>query len=357
MKGHIAALDGFRGLAALSVVALHMTMETAFGGFPARGHLAVDFFFILSGFVVCSAYEKRLAGGMKFGEFIRVRMVRLYPLIFLGTILGLASRILALHAHGLQPNAPQSYKEIFLAFGLGLAMLPYIGGSAGIFPLDDPVWSLMFELIANIFYVAIRPLGLTLIGLVVAVCAIGLVPTGYFQNGLGGGFSDTTMFVGLQRVGFSFFAGVLIFHAASNGWLDRLPRVPFWILGSVLVASFFVPDWKYGWAYEVAAVLLLYPALLATGSRCILSLKAARAAVFAGRISYPIYILHYPIFVHLSHFRSINLFVVAVFIVCSLFAISVIGWAASKFYDEPIRRWLNKFTVAPLILELPQIAE
>lgn len=94
-KPHYAILDGLRGVAALTVIWYHV-----FEGFATspldqkfnHGYLAVDFFFILSGFVVGYAYDDRWAGrraggGMRMRDFLKRRIVRLHPMVVLGSVL------------------------------------------------------------------------------------------------------------------------------------------------------------------------------------------------------------------------------------------------------------------------------
>src|SRR5580693_5691081 len=91
-KHHIATLDGLRGVAALDVMAFHGTFGTTFHQYVSRGYLAVDFFFVLSGYVIARAYEARLEAGWSKREFFRIRAIRLYPMIVIGMALGLAGK-------------------------------------------------------------------------------------------------------------------------------------------------------------------------------------------------------------------------------------------------------------------------
>jgi len=61
------------------VLCLHLSLGKTSGAAPYRGYLAVDFFFMLSGFVLAHAYEERLRSGMKAWRFMRTRIIRLYP--------------------------------------------------------------------------------------------------------------------------------------------------------------------------------------------------------------------------------------------------------------------------------------
>src|SRR3954468_7152067 len=90
-KQHFEILDGLRGIAALAVVIFHF-MEWVFPdsskNFIGHGFLAVDFFFCLSGFVIGYAYDDRIRG-LGVWEFFKARLIRLHPLVVLGSVLGL----------------------------------------------------------------------------------------------------------------------------------------------------------------------------------------------------------------------------------------------------------------------------
>ena len=92
-KQHFTALDGLRGVAALVVVIFHF-MEMVIGNysklFIGHGWLAVDFFFCLSGFVIGYAYDDRI-GAMGIWAFLKIRLIRLHPLVVFGSVLGLAT--------------------------------------------------------------------------------------------------------------------------------------------------------------------------------------------------------------------------------------------------------------------------
>src|SRR6478609_5352395 len=95
-KQHFAILDGLRGVAALGVVVFHF-MEWIFPdpskNFIGHGFLAVDFFFCLSGFVIGYAYDDRIQE-MGRGAFFKARLIRLHPLVVLGSVLGLLGFLL-----------------------------------------------------------------------------------------------------------------------------------------------------------------------------------------------------------------------------------------------------------------------
>ena len=93
-KPHYALLDGLRGVAALLVVWYHIFEGFQFAGnkpvidFINHGYLAVDFFFILSGFVVGYAYDNRWGKTLTLGGFFRRRLIRLQPMVIMGAVFG-----------------------------------------------------------------------------------------------------------------------------------------------------------------------------------------------------------------------------------------------------------------------------
>jgi len=148
IKSRFGTLDGLRGVAAIVVVLFH----AIFGAWvPRFGYLAVDLFFILSGFVLSHAYDKRFVAGMSVAEFLSLRVVRLYPLYLLGLVLGLC----VVRINPSIMDAPAA--GVLLNFVLNLFDLPgmEIPGTLyrELFPLNVPLWSLFFEFwVANLIF-------------------------------------------------------------------------------------------------------------------------------------------------------------------------------------------------------------
>jgi peptidoglycan/LPS O-acetylase OafA/YrhL len=150
-------LDGTRGLAALVVMIFHLTaLQQVF----ERGWLAVDLFFILSGFVITYSYGDKIKQGLTFKDFLVARFLRLWPLMALGLTLGLAAS--ALHHFWVAPDGGLA-AEVIAAFFFNLAFLPYISETTQVtygdvivyddlFPLNAPAWSLFFEMLIGLVY-------------------------------------------------------------------------------------------------------------------------------------------------------------------------------------------------------------
>lgn len=144
-RGHFLTLDALRGVAALAVLVLHMPPLT---GLVFHAYLAVDLFFIMSGFVIAHAYERRLLAGWSPGDFIRTRVVRLWPLYLLGTAVGAA--VFA----GVAGDAV-GFAVLGVLVAAAVVMMPLpLGAEVQIFDLNRPAWSLFFEMVANVLYAA-----------------------------------------------------------------------------------------------------------------------------------------------------------------------------------------------------------
>jgi len=282
--GHqFATLDGLRGVAAIAVVSLHLWKQLG-GVLLPHSYLAVDFFFVLSGFVLAHAYERRLLSDMPPAEFLRMRLIRLYPLYCIGALLG----IVALAALGgfswWKPRAAVSV--VFT-----LAGLPDPRFKGSLYPFDPPAWSLFYEMIANaafavlIFRLTTKRLALIAMAcLVIAAAFHGSLNTGYRWNQIGGG---------LARVGFGFFAGVLTYRL----WQDTVwrPRIPSWCLGALLVSIFAAGQWPpQANGFDFLAVLL-FPGIVYLGASQEPSRYLRPACLWLGGISYALYVIHVPL--------------------------------------------------------------
>lgn len=123
-------LDGLRGVAAIFVIWYHF-----FEGFatsPAdqmcnHGYLAVDFFFILSGFVIGYAYDERWKKGMTFGNFMLRRVIRLHPMVILSVIFGAIAYMIQGNVRW--DGTPMPLSMLLTSLLLGLFLIPVLPGS------------------------------------------------------------------------------------------------------------------------------------------------------------------------------------------------------------------------------------
>lgn len=346
---HYLTLDGLRGVAAFAVMAMHSGSWFSPGGIFTHAYLAVDFFFLLSGFVVAHAYHPRLADRrLSRTRFIIARLVRLYPLILLGMLVAGAFLIL----RWMSGRRDLPLETILDALQRGLALVPSLTPNPiapdEAYPLDGPLWSLFFELAVNLVY------GLTfrwmttrvLVALVVAGLS-GIVAAVLIHGHLDVGVSPQTFFWGVPRVTFGFFAGVLIHRLmAEHRW--RLPVMGPLIATAILVALFSVPRaWPERGLIDLACAIIAFPLMLL----CCLGSQprgfVAKLCRISGDLSYPLYVLQRPIFWWLGGvYLSLNVTRLPAPIP-GLIATAVLlagSWIALKLWDEPMRRFLAPLT-------------
>lgn len=277
-------LDGLRGIAAIGTVLFHINMDGSAPAF-ARGYLFVDFFFLLSGFVLTLAFEPRFASGLDWRGFLSMRFVRFWPLVALGAAIG----ALAAAISGMNSLA------LVIAIGSGLAMVP-IPARGMLYPLNAPQWSLWFELLMNLLHGAIlwrlrRAALWAAIALLAALTVVAIAWAGDADRGSNGPeFAFAT-----ARTGFSYCLGI----AMARLWAARAPawridwRIallapPLWVVMLALVP---LPTWA-GDALTITAVLPVLFWLAASAEPP----QWARPGLKAlGALSFPLYALHFPL--------------------------------------------------------------
>ena len=350
MKQHYQVLDGLRGTAALTVVIFHvleMLWPEPVANPLHHAYLAVDFFFMLSGFIVGHAYDDRLPR-MGFGRFMLVRIRRLHPLALLGLVIGTVGYLLDPFAPTQHTASPGS---ILLTFGLMLLCLPspsLPNRYTETHGLNGPTWTLLQEYLANIVYGLVGPrLGKR--GLAVVVAAAGLVLLGVAATlpHLGTGWGWDNMWVAPVRTAFPFFAGLLL-HRLS---LRLASPLGFGLLSLVLLAVFAAPfaptsgAIKLNGLLEAGFIILVFPLVIAAGAAATAGGRLRKLCEFSGAISYPLYITHYPfiyIFGHwvwTTHPARPRVALVGAGLVVFVIALA---WVAMRFYDLPVRAWLAR---------------
>ena len=341
-KTHYAALDALRGLAAVSILLFHLGQWQGQGWLAANSWLAVDFFFCLSGYVLSVAYGKKIDAGLSPLRFMTIRLTRLMPAIAIGTIISaayLVVRIAFLHD-------PISVADLAIAFGLGMLCLPYFAasqpiGGPQVFPLNGPQYTLFLELVVNLVWVVLarRVAGLSVSSTIAIVCYVLVAIFGI------GGDDVGTFWKGFPRVIGAYYAGVAVYQAQMRSLLPTGPRlaalfIPLLVLSAAL---FYFPVRAATpvidlWAFVVP------PLLVASGSQIELKGATRQVALVLGELSYPLYALHYPIFVWINAIYQQLLqrkdFVLGTVLV--LPSALVGSWLILKLIDEPVRAWIAR---------------
>ena len=357
-KPHYDLLDGLRGVAALTVVCFHLFEAYATSHLDQRinhGYLAVDFFFILSGFVVGYAYDDRWTK-MTVREFLTRRLVRLQPMDVIGALSG---AVLYYTQGGpvwdvsAVPVAMLLVATLMNAFMIPATPGAEIRGVGEMYPLNGPAWSLFFEYIGNVLYALfIRRLSTRVLAVLVAAAGCGLAAFSVWGP-LGDicvGFSLTgeNIVGGSLRLLFAFPAGLLL----SRVFRPVRVRGAFWIGSLAVVALASVPRiggsehlWMNG-VYDALCAVVLFPLIVWIGaSGKTTDRVTSRICKFLGDISYPLYMVHYPfIYLYYAWVKNENLtFGQSLPGAAALVAGSVaLAWLCLRFYDEPVRRFFSK---------------
>lgn len=324
----LIALDGLRGVAAIAVLLSHVQLVAL------HGYLAVDLFFIISGYVIAASYEPRLqTKQLRFWRFMQLRLVRLYPMLLLGSLTGIGATLIGWQAAGFT-------SETSWAAAIAVQLLLLIGalGTSVLLPFNNPHWSIVWEVLANAGHAAglSRARDRTLIALAGA-SAVGLVLCAATYGGLAPGWSTSTLLWGLPRVGFGYCAGVLLYRTRAR-WLAIVPSVSFTVpallLFTLLSAPIGAGGYRWLWPiYDLALVLLGFVPLV------MLTIKARGGAVAAalGTLSYPLYALHEPLIAPLVE-RGAG---VPLKLAAGL-GMTALAWGVGRLIDEPLNRWSRR---------------
>jgi peptidoglycan/LPS O-acetylase OafA/YrhL len=344
-RHHFATLDGLRGIAAFLILGLHVLDPFHLKSWLPHAHLAVDFFFCLSGFVIAYAYEGRLLSTMTYSEFAVARTIRLYPLILVGLLFGFfvfASKEVLSH------EAPfTSDSLVVLILQVFLIPFPPMHGKGWpeLMPYDPPAWSLFFEFVANFAYAAlVTRLTKFALSTLLVFSAFVVLAQAYIMDGVAGGNIWHTFLLGFGRVFFPFFCGVFLFRYRIDISVNGSSKFSSISALAILVVLLCPVPHSINWLYEGLSVTVLLPLIITNAAVDAPQQHLASVYLFLGRISYPLYILHYP-FVHVFSYiiREHSLNGVAFWIMIGGEMISAVGLAfvVMKFLDEPIRRWLT----------------
>jgi peptidoglycan/LPS O-acetylase OafA/YrhL len=329
-------LDMLRGIAAIMVVAYHMGLNMP-PMFARAGYLAVDFFFLLSGFVLAAAHERRLGRSETAWWFIRQRILRVYPLYFLGTAMGVAE-LLGQRVLGIITP----FRWLAAMAATSVLMVPYPFGLT-LYPLNFVAWSLALELLVNVaMALSLYRLSTAALALVVGTGAAFVAVTTYGHGTIDMGTNWPQVLGGFGRVLYSFPMGMILFRLWGNSaprrtWWALLPCVP---LVAAMAAGFplglRVPA-------EIVVALLVSPAVVLAGIRLDVPGPAEAFCKWLGALSFPLYAIHAPTMFFIHRLRPHLPIPEAVsFTICLgglIFAASLL----STLYDVPARRLLGRY--------------
>lgn len=290
------SLDAFRGVAALVIVLLHARHSFPTAWIPADEHiyLLVDFFFVLSGFVISHAYLQRLGTREDVAVFITRRVGRVWPLHAVLMVVLLAIELLKAIGNGLGVISLRPFEGFsdIDNFVEGLLLFNSFGLTHEL-SWNVPSWSISAEMMAYLVFALMVYLALPLritalalvalaIGVMVAAGAPGL--TGTYEMGLPRGIAG-------------FFAGCLTYSVHSNARL-RGPAMLWAVLELLVLAGvilFLSLAKESVLSYLAPLVFSLAVYVFAADSGVISKVLRLDVFAFLGRISYSIYMTHFVI--------------------------------------------------------------
>lgn len=372
-KPHYELLDGLRGVAALLVVFYHIFEGFSFAGGGTlitvinHGYLAVDFFFILSGFVIGYAYDDRWKKNLTLKGFFKRRLIRLHPMIVMGAVIGCLTFFIQ---GGVKWDGTQvATSAVMLALLLAMFFIPaYPGagydvrGNGEMFSLNGPSWSLFFEYIGNLLYALfIHRLSNKALTVLVILLGLGLSwfalsdVVGYGMIGVGWTLDGLNFWGGMLRMLFPFTLGMLI----SRNFRPFKVRGAFWICSVILLALFCVPYIEghspvcLNGVFEMVCIVVIFPMLVCLGaSGQTTDKRSTRICKFLGDISYPLYAIHYPLmylfYAWLIENKLYTLGETWPMAALVYFGSIVLAYLCLKLYDEPVRKWLGRKFVITL---------
>jgi len=358
-KPHYLILDGLRGVAAIMVVIFHIFEAHATSHLDQiinHGYLAVDFFFLLSGFVIGYAYDDRWHK-LTLKEFFKRRLIRLQPMVIMGMIIGAVC--FYYQDSVLWPHISEvPVWKMLLVMVIGFTLIPLtpsqeIRGWGEMHPLNGPGWSLFFEYIANIMYALfVRKFSKAVLAILVVLSGAALVhlaltaPAGDVVGGWS--INAEQLKVGFSRMMFPFFGGLLLSRMAKITYIKNA----FLWCSLLLVIVLAMPRiggannlWLNG-IYESVTIICIFPLIVYLGaSGTVHGAASTKVCKFFGDISYPIYITHYPLIYIYTAWVANNKVSIqdgTPYAILLLVSAIVIAYACLKLYDEPVRKWLGK---------------
>ncbi|MEN9437467.1 MAG: hypothetical protein RIR09_2122 [Pseudomonadota bacterium] len=360
---HYPVLDALRGCAAIFVAQRHMAGDFWAGHGFYRTYLAVDLFFLLSGFVIAAAYSNRLESGqLTPNRFMLIRWIRLYPMYFLATTLAILAVIPSIGA------AVSKGGHVWAALGLtSIATFMFLPshwlGGIFLFSLNFSFWSLFYELIINAGYACVAKLlnnfrlAIIILGALILVITLALKMDTDINDGWGWGWgwAWVHVFMGVARSMFGIGAGILLYRmrhrlaqalrveAGGHAMLGiGIPLLAMLLMATPSIGVFDVP-----FDIFVCAVLFPLAVFLATfvnwTNGWFLLICSA-----LGSISYPIYVLHIPISQLIKTFTPTlgETYPVTSGLAVLVFLMAL-SYVAEKVYEIPVRRWLNQRLLGP----------
>lgn len=336
------AIEGLRGVSILVVMLFHAIGQYVLHLLPGAFFI-VDFFYALSGFVLSHVYGARLAKGLGCRGFMRLRLIRIYPLYLLALFIAVGANLGIALTHGLpEPGL------FLLSIAASALLIPLAQSVAWRhhhpYPFNGTTWTLLWELVVNVIWSTLGPrLTNRLLALFIAIGVAMLLFALSLPTGLEHGGAFSNFHVGGLRVVYGFFAGIAAYRLWERGCFPWL-RLPFWGSALALMAIICLRPINGNFIYDLCAALIMPALVFASTSTVPPRLIPLFAGV--GRITYAAYILNFPILLVLDQIlpRLGLPILTSVIVRVPLFIALTLGvsFAADRWLDHPMRVWLSR---------------
>ncbi len=278
----LAGLDALRGIAALLVMGLHA--NAVFGGLGAfsKGYLGVDFFLMLSGFLMARITEPKLAAGLMPRRFMIARYQRFWGMVAIGSLIGIPY---------LWTRSGGEWWPFLPALLANFALLPWPVANL-LFALNIPAWTIFAELVANAAHVfalrrltdrALAALTLALGGLVIWVA----INWGSLDLGARPGH----IWAAGPRIFFAYCLGITLWRWRQMKVLIPLPGFVVLLAMPLAIMGSWYLGWKT-WQFDVTFVILLCPLIISAASAIT---RQTWLGWLSAAISFPVFAIHLPI--------------------------------------------------------------
>ena len=358
-------LDGLRGVAALMILLYHVFNDAkSFFVWPTpvneffHSFLGVDFFFILSGFVMGYAYDSQWKDSMTLGSFIKRRLIRLHPMVVMGVLIGFVAFVI--QGCTKWDGSEVTLQALMLALLLGLFLIPSptsieVRGNTEAFPLNGPHWSLFFEYVGSLLYgLMLHRLSTKWLRVWVACSIISIAGFALLteDGGIAYGWSSEPMNLwgGALRMLYAYPMGLLM----ARMFRERQPKPikgHMFLLCSlaliVLLGLPFLGNKDVETIYQLVCIFSFFPTIIWFGARGIVSGWKQKAVSFLGRLSYPLYAVHFPfIYLYIEWMRQSGYTYTGlshpwVAAIVTLAASLLAATLCLLLYDEPLRKRLS----------------
>jgi peptidoglycan/LPS O-acetylase OafA/YrhL len=339
----IRSLNSIRGIAALMVAVFHAPTLFGVGQTFPHAYLAVDLFFVLSGFVLLHAYEGRIVGGLSLRRFAQLRLARLYPLLLIATVAGFAIMLVKHAAGRVDMNA-----QTFIALPLSLVLAPAPSGATAahaVYPFVTQSWSIVWEIaLCPVLFVWARWMRRWAIAIAV-LFALPLAWVAFTQGSLDGGWVTGTFWIGALRAVVAFFAGVAVRQWTRGGPLPRLVKL-LAIGPAVAVVIYVTLVHATVWWADYAAAVAGFPLIIAAAAQCRRRVLENWLGDRIGEASYSIYMLHnISIDVIVTALKRLASIGAAGHLALGLgwvVALTAGAWLSWRYVESPLRRYFSK---------------